>query len=261
MRQTTFMVAILSVVLSPGQRAGAGTGPAAREIAERSGKAYAACQTYRDAGTVTAVLTGPDGKSEGQDDKPRQLTTAYRRGGAFRFEYRDPNPRGGRSAARGWMTIVWAKGEEVKVWPEDPLPAVKPEDAKSVHFALAVRAGVTEGVSMAIPLVLLPTRERGTEPGFVRRLKAGRRLGDERVGKADCFRVQDSYDAVNFEDGSTFRVTETYWIDRKSYLVRRLRVEMAFNDRSKGVTTVEYDPAVGVKLGPAELEFRPPKQR
>jgi hypothetical protein len=250
-------LALLTVALPNGVAAPA---PSAREVADRVAKAYAACKTYRDAGSVTAEFTGADGKSAGRGDRPRQFTTVFQRGGAFRFEYKDPNPRGGKDTAKGWMTIVWAKGEDVKVWPEALRPVWKPEDGKSVHFALFVLAGVTEGTSTAVPLALFPSSPKARAPGLVGRLKSARLLGDERVGKADCFRLRHAYDTVNLEDGSKFRVTETCWIARGTYLIRRVRTEMAFKDKSRVVTTIDYDPAVDVKLDPAQLAFRPPQQ-
>jgi hypothetical protein len=117
---------------------------------------------------------------------------------------------------------------------------------------------VTEGVSHTVPrLLLLAPKEDG---GILFGEKA-ERLADERVGTADCYRVRLAYEMQAGEGGeSKVRVVETFWIDRRSDLIRRVRNEGTLPDRSRVVTSIDYDPAFDVDLAPAELEFRPPKK-
>lgn len=236
--------------------AGVPAEPNARQILDLTEKTYTECKTYRDRGSVVAVYTGPDGKKEGTDDKPRTFTTAFRRGGAFRFEFRNTNALPGEAARNGFTEIVWAKGDEVKTWPARDIPADTGKVPK-VLFPLGVIAGVSEVVSITVPrLLLLEPKEGG---GFLFKEKA-ERLADERVGTADCHRVRMEYELPNLEDGSKFLMTQTYWIDRRSYLIRRVRSEGTLPDKVRVVTTIDYDPAFDADLAPAELEFRPPKK-
>jgi hypothetical protein len=232
-------------------------GPTGRQIVERVEKAYADCKTYRDRGTVVAEYTGPDGKKEGGGDKPRTFTTAFRRGVAFRFEFRNPNPLGGEEARTGFTKVVWARGDEVKTWPDQDLTADTGKGPR-VLFPLGVIAGVTEGVSHTVPRLLLLAPQKG---GGILFGEKAERLADERVGTADCYRVRLAYEMQGGEGGeSKVRVVETFWIDRRSDLIRRVRNEGALPDKSRVVTTIDYDPAFDVDLAPADLEFRPPKK-
>lgn len=227
-----------------------------KQILEQAGKAYAACKTYRDTGTVVAEYTGPDGKKEGGDDKPRRFTTVFQHNGVFRFEFRNPNPLQGERARQGFVDVIWAKGDELKVQMGVDLPADTGKVSK-VITALSIETGVTEQTSTIVPMLLLRTRKGGA--AFAA-FETARRLDDERVGKVDCHQVLRTYEMPNFEDGSKFRITETYWIDRGSNLIRRVKNETSFADKSRVVTTIHYEPEVDVKLAPAELEFNPPKK-
>ena len=145
---------------------GASANPAVAELAAVE-KVYATCQTYRDTATVTVEYYGPSRARAEYDRKPRQVKTAFERGGAIRFEYRQPILDRGPHPRKEWVCVVWAKGEEVREWPEDRNPIIK-QFGKDPQRVLAVLTGVTQGTSTKIPAMLLPrvARELKPEVGF-----------------------------------------------------------------------------------------------
>lgn len=252
---------------------GASANPAAAELAAVE-KVYATCQTYRDTATVTVEYYGPSRARAEYDRKPRQVKTAFERGGAIRFEYRQPILDRGPHPRKEWVCVVWAKGEEVREWPEDRNPIIK-QFGKDPQRVLAVLTGVTQGTSTKIPAMLLPrvarelkpevgfTPGRGAKqpapPGFAAVYRDAVRLADDEIGGTKCYVLRHAMEALNFDDLSKFQVTTTFWIDANAHLIRRAETEMAMKDGMRSVTRIDYAPAIDVGLDPKELEFNPPK--
>ena len=238
-------------------------------------KAYATCKTYRDTATVTSESYAASGARVDDNQKPRQVKTAFQRGGAFRFEYRSPNRGRGRDPGKEFISVVWAQGEELKIWPEGRKTILK-QDANDPHYALSVLTGVTEGTSTKIPIMLLPSvaRELKPEPGFTpipgatkppkrgfaTEYRDAVRLPDtdKKIGDTNCYLLQKKTTAINFDDGSEFQVTTTFWIDMNSHLIRRAQTEMAFKDGTRDLTRIDYSPEIDIELDARELEFNPP---
>lgn len=145
----------------------------------------------------------------------------------------------------------------MKVRPDARLP--DPGEMPRVMSALMPLAGVTEFTSVTVPLLLLPPGPGGGKLPFAEK---HRRLDNERVGEADCYRVRCTAEIPNLEDGSgsEWILTHTYWIDRRSYLIRRVRQEGTLPDGLRLIATIDYEPMADAAIDPAELEFRPPKK-
>ena len=76
-----------------------------------------------------------------------------------------------------------------------------------------------------------------------------KRIEDGKLEKFECFRLEGKY--VNNPI--------TLWIDKTSYLVRRVDEQAKFDDfRTEQTTT--YDPVIDGKITDEMLEFDPPVQ-
>src|SRR5262249_53719108 len=107
--------------------------------------------------------------------------------------------------------------------------------------------GVSGGSAARIPAMLMPDQLKGW--GRIAVTEA-QRIGDEKLEKIDCIRIRGKYADAPM----------TLWIDKKSYLVRRIDQEAKFDD-FRTETTTTYDPAVDEQIPDKKLEFDPPKEK
>jgi len=77
-----------------------------------------------------------------------------------------------------------------------------------------------------------------------------KKIDDAKLDKADCFRVQGKQGADPM----------TLWIDKKTFLVRRIDTEHKFDNFRTEITTT-YDPLIDGEITDKMLEFDPPKQK
>jgi len=205
----------------------------AQQVLERMAKAYANCKSYRDSGVVKTVFI----EANGQRTVEKPFTTAFVRPDRFRFEYKERSPDGRES-----RYLVWRQGKDVQTW-WDVTPGIKKAD--SLGLALAGATGVSGSSAHTVPSLLLPQEVGGRRLTDMTEVK---RIEDAKLGEADCFRLQGMY-ASN---------PMTLWIDKKTYLVRRVDTQNKFdNFRTEGTTT--YDPVVDGEITDKMLEFDPPK--
>lgn len=210
-------------------------GLTAREILDRMEKTYSSCKSYRDSGVVkTVYITAKEKRTE-----ERPFTTAFVRPDRFRFEYRRgiEGPRGGES-----RYIVWRNGPEVETWWDFRPGFAKPE---SLNMGLAGATGVSGGSAHRIPALLLSEVEgrRLTE------IKDARRIDDATFDNVDCFRIEGKF----LDDPMTL------WIDKASFLVRKIDEQNDFGDFQTEETTT-YDPVVDGEVPEELLAFNPPEQ-
>jgi outer membrane lipoprotein-sorting protein len=208
----------------------------AKQILDRMVKVYASCKSYQDSGMVRTLFILPDGNRT--VEKP--FTTAFVRSGRFRFEYKEKREN------QDYRYLVWANGKDVRTW-WDVTPGIKRLD--SLGFALAGVTGVSGGSARRIPALLI------SEPigaGWdIRKLRNLKRLEDAKAENADCFRIQG-------ETGIDGQGPVTLWIDKASFLVRRLDQQNKLaNFRTEDTTT--YEPVVNGEIPDKMLEFDPAK--
>jgi outer membrane lipoprotein-sorting protein len=210
--------------------------PSPQQILDRMAKVYAGCKTYRDSGVViTVFVEGVFGKRT--VEKP--FTTAFVRPDRFRFEYKDTRTGSGQS-----RYIVWSDGKAVQTWWDVGARLQKPE---SLGLALAGATGVSGGSAHTIPALLLPDEVGGRRLTDIKEL---RRAEDGKLEKVECFRIEGKYAGV----------PTTLWIDKKSYVVRRIDEQEKFdNFRTEETTT--YEPIIDEKITDEMLEFAPPVQK
>lgn len=224
-----------------------GEGPTAVQILRSMEKAYASCRSYRDSGEVrTAVVT--DG---GRAGSARPFATAFVRPGRFRFTFTDPG-LGERSSSY----IVWSDGTDVRSW-WDAKPGVR--DPGSLESALVPAAGISGGSSVRVPGLLM-AEALGQGPLLV----ALERIGDGTDRDVVCFRVRGKGRTTPYTLSMGARLltvkdeSVTVWIDRTSFLIRKVEETRTFETyASEGTTT--YSPEVNVDIPAAQLAFGAPE--
>jgi outer membrane lipoprotein-sorting protein len=212
--------------------------PSPQQILDRMAKGYAGCKTYRDSGVVrTAFFEDTRNRIV---EKP--FTTAFVRPDRFRFEYKETQTS--VWGMRQSRYIVWSDGKAVQTWWDVGARLEKPE---SLDLALAGATGVSGGSAHTIPALLLPDKVSGRRLTNITEL---RRAEDGKLEKVECFRIEGKYADVPI----------TLWIDKKSYLVRRIDEQEKFdNFRTEEATT--YEPIIDEKITDEMLEFAPPVQK
>jgi hypothetical protein len=212
---------------------------------QRVVEVYANCRSYVDSGTVTAKCLSADGKEvDGGAEAARSFSTVFVRPNRFRFEFQ------GFRDGKAWRYLIWANGHEVATaWDLNPRQG-KPE---SLDSALFVATGVTEGSSTEIPGLLRPRRRAPAEP------PEWKRLADEAVEGVSCFRVQSRIRAVNLEDRSPFEVVRTYWVEKKTFLVRRVQVRVEVAKDLRVETTTVLTPSLNQEVPAHRLQFGAPE--
>jgi len=208
--------------------------PSPKQILDRMAKAYGDCKSYRDAGVVKTVLVLDTGNRT--DEKP--FTTAFVRPDQFRFQYK------AKVGNRQLRSIIWSNGNEIQTW-WDTKPGI--QKPKSLQLAVGGATGVSGGSAARIPGMLMPGKTKGW--GGVH-ISDAKRIEDGKLEKTDCFRLEGQYGDNPI----------TLWIDKKSYLVRRIDEQAEF-DNFRTETTTTYDPTVDGKIADEMLEFGPPVQK
>jgi len=225
----------------------AADGSTALQILRAMEQAYVGCRSYRDTGEVrTAVVT--DGGRAGSE---RPFSTAFVRPGRFRFSFTDPG-LGERSSSY----IVWSDGTDVRSW-WDAKPGVR--DPGSLQAALTPAAGISGGSSVRVPGLLMP-EAMGQGPLLV----APERIGDDTDRGVVCFRVRGRSRKTPYTLSTGARVltvkdeTVTVWIDRATFLLRKVEETRTFDTYTSESTTT-YAPEVNADIPAAQLAFGAPE--
>ncbi len=221
----------------------------AEQIVELATHVYARCDSYRDSGVAATTYTS-DGR-QWTADKP--FETVFVRPSRIRFEYRDlsagdPPP----------SYIIWADGNDVRTW-SDVQPGVN--RPATVSRAIAAAAGVSQGTSHRIPSMLRPDP---SAPKSALELSYARRIENGEVDGFECFRIrgQSIMTPRTMGSGDTAVVllenSSTIWIDKQSYLVRRVDESNVYDSfRTETVTT--YHPEINVEIPSEQLAFGAPE--
>jgi outer membrane lipoprotein-sorting protein len=206
--------------------------PSPKQILDRMVKAYAGCKTYRDSGVVKTVFV----QNTGNRTVEKPFSTAFVRPDRFRFEYKETGNQKSRY-------IIWSNGKDVQTsW--DIKPGI--QKPASLDLALAGGTGVSSSSAHTIPALLMPDKVSGRSLTSITDLK---RAEDGKLEKVECFRI----------DGTYADAPITLWIEKKSYLVRRIDEQRKFdNFRTEQTTT--YEPSIEDKIADKMLEFDPPVQ-
>jgi len=205
-----------------------------QELINKMAYAYSSCKSYKDEGVVTTIFIGDDGR---QRTVKKPFTTAFVRPDRFRFEFQSRHGEG------EWNRyIVWRDGESVRTW-----WSIRPgiENKESLSRAIAGATGVSGSSAHTIPRLLLPDEVTGSSLAKLRDLQL---LNDEDVDGVLCFKIQGKY--------SRDRI-RMLWIDKKSYLIRKIFESSKFPD-FRTETTTTYDPQLNADVVSYDLKFDPP---
>ena len=141
--------------------------------------------------------------------------------------------------------IAWMDRNGVETWfSSDPN---RNADISSIQDALDEAAGISRDSSGMIPGLIFPGSKLG---GDIVRLTSAVRLEDAQVDGFDCFQVQ------GFRWPNTGQPT-TVWIDKESFLIRRVYEEQVIKGETTK-TTWFYKPAVNVPVDQEALRFDKP---
>jgi outer membrane lipoprotein-sorting protein len=206
----------------------------AQDVLDRMAKVYAGCKSYRDSGVVKTVFI----QDANNHTVEKPFTTAFVRPDRFRFEYKE------KQDGQERRYLVWRKGKEVQTWWDIKPGIEKPE---SLDLALAGATGVSGVSAHTVPALLLPNEVGGRR---LTDMTGAKRIEDAKLDKVDCFRIEGKY-----ADSPM-----TLWIDKKTFLVRRIDSQQKFgNFRTEATTT--YDPVTDDEIPDKKLEFDPPKEK
>jgi outer membrane lipoprotein-sorting protein len=195
-------------------------------------KAYANCKTYRDSGVVKTIFL--EAVEERTVLKPS--TTAFVRPDRFRFEYSERF-----SGSKDYRYIIWRNGKDIQTW-WDAKPGVKKGD--SLFMAIARAAGVSGGSALTVPALLFSREFFG-----LRLLDSAtaKRIKNAKLENWDCFRIE----------GKLMNQSRTVWLDKETFLVRRIDSGQEFAKFSTVVTTTYY-PVIDEEIAEKLLNFDPP---
>ena len=146
--------------------------------------------------------------------------------------------------------IASSEGKDVQTW-WDVAPGI--EKPQSLGFALAGATGVSGGSAHTVPALLIPDEVGGRRLTDITEAK---RIEDAKLNKVDCFRIQGQF----VGSPMTLLVDNmTLWVDKKTFLVRRIDSQIKFDNFSTQETTT-YKPVIDGEVTDKMLEFDPPKQ-
>ena len=185
----------------------------ARVILARSALAYARCSSYRDTGMVKGTIGV-------RDERP--FYTAYRRDGAFRFEFLSQHPNQTTFTSR---YVVWgpAGGPYSGWWTIRPTVATN----ATIDMATAGPTGVSGGAASNVPSLL--TRRHG----WITMIKAPTLRATEAFDGRRCYIVRGT-DALGFP--------ADLWIDSESFALRKIHKHWLHP--STIVYRPEFDPEI-----------------
>lgn len=205
----------------------------ARDILRKTAVTYRASKSYVDSGTVETVYTTRSGERTGET----HFKTAYVAPTDFRFE---SHMKDFGSTEVGF--IVRQSQDGLDVWFSSDPDLFR--DIASIQEALDGGAGISRDASGMIPGLIFPGTKLG---GDIVRLTDAVRLEDAQIDGFDCFQVQ------GFRWPNTGRPT-TVWIDKESFLIRRVHEEQELTDVNTK-TTWFYKPAINVPVDEEALRF------
>ena len=208
----------------------------ARDILRKTAQVYRTSKSYVDTGTVQTDYKTP---SREWTEKTR-IKTAYVAPFDFRFE----------SYVRGVsgvevVFIAWRDQNEVRSWYNLSPDIV--DGITSLPRALDAGAGISRDASGMIPGLIIPGTKLG---GDIVQLTDAVRLGDVQIDGFDCFQVQ------GFRWPNTGQPTKV-WIDKDSFLIRRVYEEQEIQDVHTK-TTWFYQPAINVPVDEDALRYSEP---
>ncbi len=207
----------------------------ASTISSRVASVYVTAKSYQDTGVVKPST---EGAATLLSDVP--FSTAYRAPDRFRFEFTAMHPA--MISPPSLRGIIYRNGNDVEQWAFS-----KVSTPPSLDIALARATGVSSMAAHNIPALLMP------------RIVSGRKLTDDTDARLlpeapcdgrTCFRIQESH--------SRSGVTETLWIDRRSFLILRIDSHLTLRNSVASDFSTLYHPVINEPVADSALKFDAP---
>ncbi len=168
-----------------------------RQILDRMAKAYAECKSYRDSGVIKSVIVKNTGSPEFTVE--HSFTTAFVRPDRFRFEIKNEDDD---------RLLISANGQNVRTW-WDVEPGIQETGVTGVSPWL--KPSGFSGGQMSVEFPPCSCRKNWRVSGDLDLIDP-KQIEDGKLQNVECFRLE-----YNFRDEQI-----TLWIDKQSYLVRRI---------------------------------------
>ena len=108
-----------------------------------------------------------------------------------------------------------------------------------------------------IPDLLLRGYEAPARVAPFSQLKDLALVGTIKIDDSECYLIEGLMAAINFQSGKPFEVVYSYAIDKTSFLIRRIQMEMIGVElRSK--STTDYKPQINIDISEKTFTFNPP---
>lgn len=231
--------------------------PSPEVIIAKVADTYGQCDSYLDSGCVTTHFFSSEGVLTRIEERP--FSTAFVRPDRFRFQLTFRlHPQ-----SQWHQCIIAADKEDVRVWSDLRSVVERPE---SLARALAGATGISGGSAHTIPCLLMPDRLPGRRITELRDLK---NFQDGIVQGVQCYRIQghfllDPSDSERYaietkrltgeEPEQAMHGPLLLWIEKETYLIRRLDMEKRFTTFRTEVTTT-YEARIGIRIEEDKLRF------
>ena len=203
-----------------------------RQLLARMSMQYADSKSYRDSGILETTYIRADG-TKTVEKKP--FSTVFVRPERFRFEH--------QSGPEHYL--IWSDGKNVRrlaqSWDGEP-PVREPA---SLGEAVEASLSVARSMVFGAPVLLMPGKFQ-MRP--LTALERAERIEDRKLGNDDCFRIAGDY----------FDSPTVIWIDKKTFLIRRIDSSMQ-NKTFRTEDTVTFEPIINQKIPAKMLQFDLPK--
>lgn len=213
----------------------------AQQIIERMQQVYQTARTYQDAGEVISEFTYENPKWYQKTGFTNKLhfTSAFNRStNQFRYMYESQNRSLFYSdtyligSANGKTRTYWALNKRL-------------ENESTLHDALAAAAGVSQTSSRKITSYLFNDLN---ETGLILQRVMGLTLtGYQKIDGADCFMLKGLND-------SSPKIPTTIWIDKKSFLIRKIE-EIRHIPGTSVKVTLYFHPTLNKPIAEKDLAF------
>jgi hypothetical protein len=190
----------------------------AATVINRSTMAYSQLKLYLDSGKLIQAI-----EVMGQPVKTAKIfKTAYADDDSFNFEYYELGKSNSLYTINRSFNIVrswWALTN-------------KTSTPNTINLALGAAAGVSSGLSMMIPqLLLVKEFKRNNVYNSIRNPVM---LGYELINNVDCYKISAT---ERFTEGGKF----TIWVAKKDMLIRKVEIERVLNMEKTAAATRRMD--------------------
>jgi len=205
-----------------------------QQVFERMTKVYAECKSYTDTGVIEAVVRQTPNSPNVIID--HSFTTAFVRPGRLRFEIEDEDKE---------KLLISANDGNIQTW-WDLEPGIRKPASLDLAFAQAL--GFAGGNVGHVPALLMPQELEFWEASL--KVAELQRMYERKLENVECYCLDFKFDEQR----------TVLWIDKQSYLIRRIEQWINSEDLYAEWRTT-FIPTINGNVTEQMLEFDPPGQR